>query len=103
MVPGGAIRVVSDTHAGKAYRVEFSAYRGGGVVFSCTPEGSKAFQDDHLATTGSAGVVPCMHAAVAARRLEREGLIVLVNGEWVDNGVAPELAADPFATFAGCR
>lgn len=94
--PGGWVKVTSDTHGdiGKAYRVEFEASAIYGLVtFTCKPEGPKAYQDDHLATSAQPGVAPCMHCALAARRLHREGLIavdaddglwhVIVDGELI--------------------
>lgn len=106
--PGGAIRVKSDTYAGKHYVVTFAAARvDGAVVFTCTPQGEGAYSDDHLHMVGGPGLAPCMHSGVAARRLEREGLIRFTDrGEWA----ATEKAAkpvpvddDPFATFGAPR
>lgn len=86
--PGGWIRVSSDTHGdlGKHYRVEFTSSPGAPIRFTCTPIGPMAFRDDHLhAESGRPGMVPCMHAALAARRLEREGLAELdETGLWRD-------------------
>lgn len=84
---GGWIKVTSDTHGdlGKWYHVEFLGTPGAPIRFSCIPEGPKAYQDDHKAGSARPGVVPCMHAALAARRLEREGLAVLDEvGLWRD-------------------
>jgi len=106
----GGLRCLSDTHGdlGKAYRVTFHApYAGSAVVFTCTPEGERAYEDDHLHVVGGPGVVPCLHAAGAARRLEREGLIRLTHlGEWVATAAAAKPAPtveeeDVFATFNG--
>lgn len=101
--PGGWIRVTSDTHGdlGKFYRVEFTSTPGAPVRFTCTPDGAKAFADDHLHTeSGRPGVVPCMHAALAARRLEREGLAVLdETGLWRD--VRPFVSRQPDDPFDG--
>lgn len=102
LLPGGAIRVVSDTHHGKGYRVEFSALAAGEPIrWSCQPEGRAAFTDDHLLVTASDGSLPCKHAAGAARRLEREGLAALDRlGRWVATEkavpAAPPAPADPF-------
>lgn len=71
--PGGWVKVVSDTYDGKWYVVTY-VDSGNGIRFSCRPDGRMAFRDDHLETNAEPGVVPCKHAAVAARRLEREGL-----------------------------
>jgi hypothetical protein len=70
----GSIRVVSDTRPGKAYRVEFTGI-GGAARFTCRPEGDHAYHDDHRQITAECGALPCKHAAVAARRLERQGLL----------------------------
>lgn len=83
--PGGWVKVTSDTHGdlGKWYRVEFVGHIDGLVEFACRPEGPNAYQDDHLAASASPGSVPCMHAALAARRLEREGLATYDgHGRW---------------------
>lgn len=37
VVDGGAIEVVSDTHAGKRYRIEFRDAGAQGIVFTCRP------------------------------------------------------------------
>lgn len=108
VVPGGAIRVISDTHHEKHYVVTFAAaYVGSGVVFTCDPHGNAAYRDDHLHTIGGPGLVPCMHAGIAARRLEREGLIRFTErGEWVatDRAAKPQPADDdPFAAFGAPR
>lgn len=75
-------RVVSDTRPGKHYVVTVGGWRDGDAVFRCTPRGDGAYGDDHRDTT-TVGVVPCKHAAVAARRLEREGTLALNDvGRW---------------------
>lgn len=79
--PGGTVRVKSDTHEGKWYVIT-PIDSGFGIVFRCTPEGAHAFEDDHLATSSTPGVLPCKHAALAARRLEREGLARVIDGLW---------------------
>jgi hypothetical protein len=99
VVRDGAVYVVSDTRHDKRYRVEtLPVYAGDQVTFLCQPEGSGGYQDDHLVAQAT-GVVPCMHAALLARRLEREGLVKLDNhGCWVATEKAPEFvyAGDPF-------
>jgi hypothetical protein len=100
--PDGSIRVVSDTHHDKHYVVTFTApFAGSAVVFTCAPHGTAAYRDDHLHTVGGPGLTPCMHAALAARRLEREGLVRFTGAEWVatDKAAAPAPTDDPFATF----
>lgn len=71
---GGWVKVVSDTYDGKWYRVEFVTHIDGLISFDCRPDGPNAYRDDHLAASSTPGSVPCKHAALAARRLEREGL-----------------------------
>lgn len=71
---GGWVKVVSESYDGKWYRVEFVAHTDGLISFSCRPEGREAYADDHLAASAAPGTVPCKHAALAARRLERERL-----------------------------
>lgn len=83
---GPYIRVVSDTVPGKAFHVRAHTAASGAAVFTCTPTGAKAFVDDHGERTGRPGVTACKHAALAARRLEREGIVELVAGVW--RGVA---------------
>lgn len=78
----GSIKVVSDTRPGKWYRVTFTAPAvGDPITFYCQPEGTAAYSDDHKARRGNPGTLACKHAAVAARRLEREGLATMV---WVE-------------------
>jgi hypothetical protein len=78
----GSIKVVSDSYDGKHYVVTY-VDSGNGIRFSCRPEGRMAYRDDHLELDAEPGVAPCKHAAVAARRLEREGLAVFIDaGIW---------------------
>ena len=105
---GGSILVVSDSMPGKRYVVTFAApYVGSAVAFACAPTGASAYKDDHMHLVGSPGLVPCKHSAVAARRLEREGLIRFTDlGEWVatEKAAKPRPADDdPFATFGAPR
>ena len=91
--PDGGYRVLSDTYPGKSYRVTYTAPRAGaGLTFSCAPEGEAAYRDDHVRTIGAPGVLPCMHAGLAARRLEREGLARFADdGRWVATDQTPTL------------
>jgi hypothetical protein len=83
--PDGSIRVVSETVPGQHYTVRFENVRGL-VGFSC----------DHPIVLGwgtapvqaAPGKVPCKHAALAARRLEREDLALFhyASGEWLALG-----------------
>ena len=101
---GGWVRVASDSRPGKHYRVDVAAGSVGALIaFSCHPEGAGAYSDDHLALSGL-GYPPCKHAAVAARRLEREGLAAWDAGAWLatDKAAVSEPAdEDPFACFSG--
>lgn len=102
----GSIEVISDTHHEKQYRVTYRASTIDGLVsFECKPKGNRCYKDDHLATSPRPGLVGCKHAAIAARRLEREGLITLFEGIWfvtedvlaIERArIAAMLPADPF-------
>ncbi len=98
---GASLVVTSDTHHGKQFRITATTpWAGQPVTFTCTPEGDGAFRNDHGRRTAQPGVCGCKHAALAARRLEREGIVVLAAGQWVASelaGPAPEVPADPFA------
>lgn len=96
-VDGASIVVVSDTHHGKRYRVHAHAGVAGSLItFQCAPEGNRCYSDDHLATAGAPGVTPCKHAALAARRLEREGLAELdADFHWTATPLAGQLAPAP--------
>lgn len=107
---GGWVKVSSDSFAGKWYEVIFVTHIDGLITFTCRPHGRAAYKEDHLyASSGRPGQVSCMHAALAARRLEREGLAELDrHGRWVATEKAMEvvrakLAAmmpeDPFEGF----
>lgn len=73
--PDGSIRVVSDTVEGKAYRVDVGHARPGEPIrFQCEAIGRWPHGTDHGRATADQGCLPCKHAALAARRLEREGL-----------------------------
>lgn len=74
--PDGSGRVLSDTYTdGKHYRVEAVPVRDGRIVFSCRPEGPHAFENDHhVVTSATPGALPCAHASLYARRMEREHL-----------------------------
>lgn len=95
--PGGWVKVLSDTHGdiGKWFHVEFVTHIDGLISFSCRPEGPKAYKDDHLAASAAPGTVPCKHAALAARALERHDLATYDgHGRWsVPDGILDELRA----------
>lgn len=78
----GALRVVSDRIEGLHYLVGCKAAGSGTVLFTCQPE---EFGPDRHAVVGSTegGHTPCKHAALAARRLERAGILAWVGGIWV--------------------
>lgn len=95
------VKVVSDTHHGKSYRVDLLALlHGEPITFTCSPHGAAAYTDDHLVRQVEPGVAGCKHAALAARRLEREGKAELVGGRWVATSRMDladlDLPADPF-------
>lgn len=80
---GPYIWVVSDTYLGKSYRVTATSLGPGEpITFTCVPRRLHAFKDDHLHLTGAAGMLPCKHAGVAARRLERTGYARWDGGMW---------------------
>lgn len=83
----GSIKVHSDSQPGVHYRVEFEDV-GGAIRFRCNcPAGEHRRE-----------LVPCKHAALAARRLEREGLAEWRYGIWyVPEHLRPRLPilADP--------
>lgn len=87
---GPYVKVVSDTTHDKHYKVR--SHRIGDVVrFTCTPSdwGQPGRARDHgvVVCMVSEGDRPCKHVAVAARRLEREGLL-----RWVDPHVHDGIA-----------
>lgn len=96
--PDGWYRVASDSRPGKWYRVDVVARPARAVAFSCRPEGAGAYADDHLAAA-AVGCPPCKHAALVARRLEREGAAAWDRGEWVGAGEPEADDEDPFAAF----
>jgi len=68
----GSLLVKADSQPG-SYRVQVDGVADGLIVFRCTcPSGDYRA---HLP-------VPCKHAALAARRLEREGLAAWRDGGW---------------------
>ena len=84
---GYRYRIVSDTDPDKHYRVTPSAHAAGDFVsFSCSPTHDGA-ADHGYAYSGAPGTAGCKHAALAARRLEREGRARLDEaGRWVALG-----------------
>lgn len=69
--PGGSIRVKSDSQEGVSYEVTFHTTVTGAIHFHCTcPSGQNR----------SHKLVPCKHAALAGRRLEREKIAVWNDG-----------------------
>lgn len=72
VLPDGSILVKAESHPG-SYRVAIRGIADGVLRFGCTCRSG-----EHR----SALPVPCKHAAVAARRLEREGLARWDDGSW---------------------
>jgi hypothetical protein len=72
VLPDGTILVKSDSQPG-SYRVWIRAVRDGTVFFGCTCRSG---------THRESLPVPCKHAALAGRRLEREGLARWHDGAW---------------------
>lgn len=95
---GPSIVVVSDTYHDKRYRVTPHAHAvGEPISFVCRPEGDRVGDNDHDTTSAPAGVTPCMHAALAARRMERDGRARLDDGRWVNLTPPAPAVGDPFA------
>jgi len=83
MQPGGWVRVKSETVDGKWYRVDcLPGSPGEPLIFICQPEGAQAFAQDHMVRSSEAGITGCMHAALAARRMEREGRAIFDGVLW---------------------
>jgi len=72
VLPDGSILVKAESHPG-SYRVSIRGMVDGVLRFGCTCRSGEY---------RSALPVPCKHAAVAARRLEREGLARWDDGSW---------------------
>lgn len=86
---GVFVRIVSDTTHGKWYRVVAHAPVGehGAVMFTCRPQGTGAGRGDHGTKASVDGTIGCKHQALAARRLERAGLIRWIDPH-VDQGIS---------------
>ena len=72
VLPDGSILVKAESHPG-SYRVSIRGIDDGVLRFGCTCRSGEY---------RSSLPVPCKHAAVAARRLEREGLARWDDGRW---------------------
>jgi hypothetical protein len=72
VLPDGSILVKAESHPG-IYRVSLRGIADGVLRFGCTCRSGEY---------RGALPVPCKHAAVAARRLEREGLARWDDGSW---------------------
>jgi hypothetical protein len=72
VLPDGSVLVKAESNPG-SYRVWIRGVRDGVLRFGCTCR-SGAYR--------TSLPVPCKHAAVAARRLEREGLARWDDGVW---------------------
>jgi hypothetical protein len=69
-----AIVVKSDTTDGLDWHVTAAApfHMNAAIQFTCAP--SRLVDNGHHELRGEPGALPCKHAGVAVRRLEREGL-----------------------------
>ena len=76
----GAYTVKSDRTSHR-FVVRVHQLISGSVHFECNHSTVLGFQDRSV--VGRPGVVPCKHAALVARRLERERAIELVEDRWV--------------------
>ena len=72
VLPDGSILVKAESHPG-SYRVVIRGIDGGILRFGCSCRSGQY---------RTALPVPCKHAALAARRLEREGLARWDDGSW---------------------
>jgi len=72
VLPDGSILVKAESHPG-SYRVSIRGIDQGVLRFGCTCRSGEY---------RTALPVPCKHAALAARRLEREGLAGWDDGRW---------------------
>jgi hypothetical protein len=72
VLPDGSILVKAESHPG-SYRVAIRSIVDGVLRFGCTCRSGEY---------RNALPVPCKHAALAARRLEREGLARWDDGSW---------------------
>lgn len=91
IVEGGAVQVVSDSRPGLHYRVEFIGV-GDLVRFVCDHPIVLELSDQPC--VGGDGLLGCKHAALAARRLEREGIAYFDDdGWWRPTAWAVRLAA----------
>lgn len=79
--PGGSIKVKSDSNPDVSYEVTFHATSSEAIHFHCTCPSGK--HRSHL-------LVPCKHATLAGRRLEREKIALWAGGDW---WVHPQLKA----------
>jgi hypothetical protein len=72
VMPDGSILVKAESNPG-SYRVTIRGIDGGILRFGCSCRSGQY---------RTALPVPCKHAALAARRLEREGLARWADGSW---------------------
>lgn len=100
----GTVRVKSDTTPGLEWVVRaWTSSAGVGIVFECRASNpSLAVGRGHVPVVSRVpGAAPCIHAATAARRMEREGLACWDAGLWVATAKAVRMPvdgdADPFA------
>lgn len=89
---GRSIFVVSDTDERLGYTVTASALGDRSVSFVCQPVNRRTrvpVEATHRRLVGHPAQTPCKHCALAARRLEREGLV-----EWHDGWFVPPAVFD---------
>lgn len=83
-ITSGAMRVISDTTPGLWWNVTAAAtHPGAGIVFHCCAENGDPTVGHGNRWSRRPGRVTCKHAALSARRLEREGLAVWCHGLWI--------------------
>lgn len=107
----GTVSVVSDTTDGLHWIVRaFAGAPGQPVLFECRADNpTLALGRGHVPLVSETpGVVPCMHAARAAQRLERAGMVAWDGGVFVTTARAivpssdvDDIDGDPFACFHG--
>lgn len=90
-------RVISDSHPGRWFKVIGFPEITGEVRFEC-------YANDDFRHASSGKLVPCKHAALHARRLERMKYLVWNDGRfWIADEHAPKIdpACLPDDVFAG--
>lgn len=104
VLAGGCMSVASDSTPGLHWLVKaFSLSAGEGIIFTCHADNAElVYGRGHLPLESRRpGHVPCKHAAIAARRLAREGLAEWVAGSWVATDKAVQAVRLPAGPFKG--